>query len=103
MEIKISGASDDLIEYSVDGVDEEINAEHADLQVISQDGGQLQVGVDYVNPGVWAAAIRQVDDGVPVPETWDIRVRQQPDTPYSVEVVIQTSAPARVQDVTGRS
>lgn len=97
--IKISGGSDDLIEHEVDGSADEINAEQATLQVIGSDGGQLQVHVAYVNPGVWAVQVCQVDEDVLIPDSWDIKLQQQADTAYSVELVITTPCSARLQRV----
>lgn len=97
--IKISGASDDLIEHEVDGAADEINAEQATLQVIGSDGGQLQVHVSYGDLGVWVVQVGQVDEDVLIPDSWDIKVQQQADTAYSIELVVTTPGPARLQRV----
>lgn len=60
--VRISGASDDLIEIegSVPGCDE-YNAEHAYFQIAG-----LQLGVEYSGDGTWEIAVGMIDEDVPV-------------------------------------
>ena len=99
MEIRINGGSDDLVEVYVDGHGDEHNAEDLTLQVISNDGGQVQVRMSLQPTGVWAAQVSQINEDIPVPDDWDIRVIQCPDADYSVQVAITTPGPARLQEV----
>lgn len=94
-EIRLSGGSDDLIEYSIITAEGTVEEEEGWLgkgpwQVMLRDeasGGELIATAEYSDGGVWWLGVRQTDDEHPIPD-WPISIRQHPETPYSAELVM---------------
>lgn len=88
-QILISGASDDLIEYSIDGVEDEISEPSGTWGgvLMAPNGESLVVTARY-GGGTWALGVaKTAEDGV-FP-AWPISFRQSQDCKYSVELVIE--------------
>lgn len=86
-----NGASDDLIEFSVDGATSE-QTSYADgpvmahAHLVAPDGTALTVTLLLVNE-TWHGAVGQTDEETPLPP-WPITVRQAPHCDYATEIVI---------------
>jgi len=98
---RIYGHSDDLVEVEVEGgaggYAKEYNG-NTRLIFGDKDFGGCKVDMTYVKPGVWAARIKQLAEGIPIP--WDIIIRTGVgDVGYSVVVEIPTSIPYKTKSL----
>ena len=76
--ITVYGYSDDLVEMEGHPqMTDEFGGETA-LIFGNKDFGGVRIEMRYAGPGVWAATIQQLDEGVPIP--WDIRVKHAMDS-----------------------
>lgn len=103
-QVRIYGASDDLIEFD-GGIYDEVNILpiggewHGELRAGT---GRLLVWARYANDGMWMLGISQVGDAIPLPD-WPIMIRsaQGDESGYSVTLVID--APDDVEMVPERA
>ena len=73
--IYLYGHSDDLVEMEVSGIgglDEEYDGPTS-FEFGNKDFGGVRVEMTYDSPGVWAAKVSQLEEGVPIP--WDIHIK----------------------------
>ena len=87
--IRMYGHSDDIV-YIDGDAQHEIGA-GVPVSITSKDPeeGGVVVRLDYVNPGVWEARIRQLAEDLPIP--WPVRVSNRHE--YSVLVEIDCPHP----------
>lgn len=88
-EIRIYGASDDLVE--VEGATREEFSAYGDdrwLGVLaSPSGEQLLLTAEYTGRGTWAIGVAPVDEDIPMP-SWPISVGQAMENRYSAMLTI---------------
>lgn len=101
-ELKIYGASDDLVE--VEGaLRDEFNADSNSRwvgEVIAPNGDGLLVTAAYLHAGVWALGVGPTDEGAFLP-AWDIRVTNCDDNDYSAMLVITVPDATVIREVSG--
>lgn len=90
MRFTLWGASDDLVQTSVDGLDDEFECDGSgwsgDL-ISAADGRrqEMRVHAAYVEPGVWMVGVSQTRDKMPLPN-WVTTIVQSPEASYSVQM-----------------
>lgn len=96
MEIRINGASDDLIEINGDtALEYDTNGRDKWSALIQNNGAgeALVVVATYVNPGVWLLGVTQIDEDQQLPP-WPIRIEagRPSECSYSPTLVIEAPA-----------
>lgn len=98
--VRIYGASDDLVIFSVDAGADEVGCSDAGVEFMvtdSQAPGAIVVTMQYAPEGagaVWQAAVRQAAEDHPFPGT--VTVEVEPERRYSSLVTITTPGKAAV-------
>ena len=86
MEIKIYGASDDLVEICGD-IEEEFDVYDEPCKLLINE--KVRVDVEYENSGCWSIKMFQSEEDYAIPSFWDISLSQHPNG-YSALLTINS-------------
>lgn len=97
-EIRIYGASDDLVEVEgCEGADEfNVYGEPWRADLVAPGGEVMRVHVHY--DGCWHVALGQADESIPFPD-WPVEFKQHRSLPYTVVATISAPDGTRLDNI----